>query len=158
MASSCMCSKTAPSSWVSDVWLSLGGQTSEDRVSRALGSLVGISIDQQPVLSLNQLTMSLTDPFDLTGLSGFDSFSSSLFLRKEPGFGSPQRRLRPILISASDSINQSTTDDHPPRPPVQPSLEAGVKLIGRIHTPQVNPEVLLRSVSKIAAASYTDQS
>lgn len=32
------------------------------------------------------------------------------------------------------------------------------KLIVRIHTPQVNPEVLLRSVSKIAAASYTDQS
>lgn len=63
-----------------------------------------------------------------------------------------------MLISASDSINQNTTDGTPPHARIQPSLEASVKLIGRIHTSQVNPEVLLRSVSKIAAASYTDQS
>lgn len=67
-------------------------------------------------------------------------------------------RVQPNLSSASASINQSATDEHPPFLRFQTTPETSAKLIGRIHTPQVNPEVLLRSVSKIAAASYTDQS
>lgn len=78
--------------------------------------------------------------------------------RKESGFGHLSQGAQPELISASDSINQSTNAKSPPHFRVQPSLETNVKLIERNQTPQVNPEVLLRSVSKIAAASYTDQS
>lgn len=58
--------------------------------SKRSGGLEAISIDQRPVLSLDQLTISLIEPSDLTSVFRFDSFSCSLFdLRKESGFSRP---------------------------------------------------------------------
>lgn len=57
--------------------------------SKTSGSLEGISINQRPLLGLNQLTVSLIEPSGLTSLSRFDSLSSLFDLRREPGFGRP---------------------------------------------------------------------
>lgn len=69
------------------------------RESKISGSLDGISINQRPVLGLNQLTVSLTEPSGLTSLSRFGSFSSSLFdLRREI-------RLRPPVTGQSANVD-----------------------------------------------------
>lgn len=52
-----------------------------------------------------------------------------------------------------ERVDEGTSDELPLLFWVRDTLEAGVELLGCVHDPEVDAEVLLRSVSKIAAAS-----
>lgn len=128
--------------------------------SKNLGYLRVVSIDQCSTPNLEHTyNIPLATPRSLPLCPGSNHFPSPFLTRELDQLSNARREaLGQRGISALKSNNQSTTDEPSLQLGANPSLETSVKLFGRTHTSQVYPAVLLRIVSKIAAASYTDQS